>query len=77
VRMTALRIEWLDSSGWGDVWKDYEELKDLKLSPITTRGAVVKETPDTIFLAQSVSHDQCHNIIGIPKGCILKQRKIP
>ena len=75
--MEAYRVDWLDSSSWGDKWEDYEELDIKKLSPITTRGTVVKETSDTIFLAQSTSHDQCHNIIGIPKGCILKQRKIP
>jgi len=75
--MVALRIDWLDSSSWGDTWRDYESLKDLELSPIITRGTVVRETPTTIFLAQSESQDQCHNITGIPKGCILKKRKIP
>jgi len=73
----ALKVEWLDCSSWGDAWMSYEKAKELNIDPIISRGTVINETPTTIFLAQSESHDLCHNIIGIPKGGILNKRKIP
>ena len=77
MKAKALRIDWIDCTSWGDCWRSYESLSSLKLDPIITRGEVVKQTRHEIFLAQSVSHDQCHNIVGIPRGCILKKQEIP
>ena len=56
---------------------DEKDINGLSLNSIVSRGEVIKETPKDIFLAQSVSANEYRNIIGIPKGCILKQRKIP
>ena len=75
--MIALRIDWIDSVTWSNLWMDDKELAELELRPIVSRGELVKETPVAIFLAQSITDNEHRNIIGIPKGCILKQRKIP
>ena len=83
MKKLVLRIEWLDSQSWGNAWLQHKDLQHFRLRVITTRGEVVKETPDTIFIAQStddnpiIDDKDTHNIMAIPKGCILKQRKIP
>ena len=75
--MTAFRVEWLDAITWSNLWMDDKELAELTLHSIMTRGELIKETPTTIFLAQSITNNEYRNITGIPKGCILKQKKIP
>lgn len=77
MKREALRIDWIDSTSWGDQWLAYDIVNEKEIKPITSRGEVVRVTPTAIFLAQSVDNEQCHNIIAIPKGCILKKRKIP
>jgi len=80
--MKALRIEWLDSQSWGNSWLQHKDVQGFQLRTITSRGEVVKETGDIIILAQSVDNNpsiddvDTHNLIAIPKGSILKQRKI-
>jgi len=75
--MTALYIEWVDAKTWGSAYYGSEEIKELKLPIMRSRGEVVIESPIALFLAQTSGDGECHNIIGIPKGSILKQRKIP
>jgi hypothetical protein len=77
--MTALRIDWIDSQSWGEKWYKRNEVneKDFAVPIAITRGEVIMETPTMIYLAQTADKELCHNIIEIPKGCILKKRKIP
>lgn len=74
--MAALYIKWLDAKTWSNAWMDGDDISALKLPITESRGEVIKEDNTAIFLAQSKSEDEYRNIIGIPKGCILKQRKI-
>ena len=75
ISMKALYIKWVDAKTWSNDW--VEDLKDFKLPVCEVWGALVKETPTEIFLAQCTDGEEHRNIFGIPKGCILKQKKIP
>ena len=75
--MTALYIEWVDAKTWGSAYYGSEEIKELKLPIMKSRGEVVIETNTELFITQTTGDGEYHNIIGIPKGSILKQRKIP
>jgi len=75
--MTALYIEWIDAKTWGSAYYGSEEIKELKLPIMRSRGEVVIETPIALFLAQTIGDGEWHNIIGIPKGSILKRKRIP
>jgi len=74
--MRALYIKWIDAKTWSNAWLDNDDVPNLKLPICESRGELIKEDSVSIFLAQSKSEDEYRNIIGIPKGCILKQRKI-
>ena len=75
--MTALYIKWVDAQTWTNAWLDGNELSELALPIYEVRGTVVKETPEAIFLAQCTGESEHRNIFGIPKGSILKRKKIP
>ncbi len=73
--MKALWVQWVDAKTWSCEWIDGEDIKDFKLPVYESMGVVVKEDKDSIFIAQTTG-DEYRNILGIHKGCILKQRKI-
>ena len=75
--MTALYIEWVDAKTWGSAYYGSEEIKELKLPIMKSRGEVVIETNTELFITQTTGDGEYHNIIGIPKGSILKRKKIP
>jgi len=73
----ALYIKWVDAKTWSNDWVDADDLEGFELPMCESRGAVIKEDSSSIFLAQTTSDEENRNIIGIPKGCILKRKKIP
>ena len=77
MKKTALYIEFVDAQTWSNAWLDAEDIAEMKLPIYRVRGEVIKETPTDLYLAQATSGTEHRNIFGIPKGCILKQRKIP
>jgi len=74
--MTALYIEWIDAKRWGSAYHEGDEIRELKLPVMKSRGEVIMETNNEIFLAQVSGDGEYHNIVGIPKGSILKRKKI-
>jgi len=74
--MTAFYIKWVDAQTWSNAWVDTADILGLKLPVCESRGEVIKEDATAIYLAQTTSENELRNIIGIPKGFILKRKKI-
>ena len=73
----ALYIKWVDAKTWSNDWLDSHDISSFELPMCESRGVLIKEDKDSIFLAQTTSEDENRNIIGIHKGCIKKIKKIP
>ena len=72
----VLWIQWIDAKTWCNDWLDHNDIAPFVLPTCESYGFVIKEDKDAIFLSQTLSEDENRNIIGIPKSCILKQKKI-
>jgi len=73
--MKKVYLKWRDSTSWNG-WHNLP-LTDYKIVEIETIGFVIKETKNKIVIAHSISSENHVNgILAIPKGVIIKRRKI-
>jgi len=75
-----LKIDWIDSASEHG-WLSTQEVEDLEgLGKCQTVGYFVKETKNSISIAQNRSTDHIHcpfgEIITIPKVAIIKKREL-
>lgn len=74
-------VLWKDASGSAS-WVDLDSLEELSVAAnIQSCGFLVKETKDGVYLAVGVSankegHDAVANPFFIPRGMILKMKKL-
>ena len=73
--MKALYVKWIDAKTWTNDW--LEDLEIFKLPVCESRGVIIKEDDEAIFLAQTVSEGDYRNIIGILKASIKAEVEIP
>ena len=72
----VLKVTWIDARTWANCWVVEDEIDEFYLREIVSRGSVIKETQQAIYLMQSESEDEYSNLIGIPKGCITDIKEI-
>lgn len=72
----VLKVTWIDARTWANAWIIEDEIDKFYLRQVVSRGCVIKETQEAIYLMQSESEDEYSNLIGIPKGCISDIREI-
>lgn len=66
-------IRWVDSHGNAMHWMDRETaIDEMHPAVTTTVGFCIHETEEFLTVVQSRSDsDQVHNLICIPRGCII------
>lgn len=73
--MKIIRVKWIDAESTGK-WTHVDELEDPTVTD--TVGYLVKETENTIFVANSYQSETSHagDTIAIPKAWIKEQYEI-
>jgi len=69
-------VEWLDICGVSD-WMTLKEASTVEPITMLTLGWIVRDTPDTLVVASTVSPDNhLGSVHAIPKGCIQRIKTI-
>lgn len=74
--MKPVIIEWLDSRGVTSSWEFKDDLDPLPPVRIQSIGFLVDDHKDYKTLVQNISEEQIAGRITIPKGCIVKIKKV-
>ena len=67
-------VRWIDIASHDGAWMDYSDAVTMKPIQVETVGWVIKENPEYIVVAASISPDKEESVTGsinaIPRGCI-------
>lgn len=76
VQCDIIYIKWLDSGSVdGLVWQ-FKDDWEYKTHECETVGVFVEENEQEIIVAQSMNKDQWGRLFAIPKGSIIKTKKL-
>ena len=70
-----ITVHWLDAASYGNRWIDGDNIEELTGEPCITRGFLMHENEEYIFIAQTIGDESVHNVFLIPKGCITLRKE--
>ena len=68
-----ITVHWLDAASYGNRWIDGEDIEGFEGEPCITRGFLVHETEEYLYIAQTIGVSGAYNVFLVPKGCITKR----
>jgi hypothetical protein len=75
VKMPPITVYWIDSCGPPDMWKEIAEITAMNCPLIKSRGYLVKENKEAVWIAGTVcEHGQVGGVVIIPQCSILKRK---
>jgi len=73
--MQKVIVSWVDISSYDGAWMDLDEAEQFKPIAVETCGWMIKETPEYVVIASTVSFEKDNKVTGsvnaIPRGCIV------
>lgn len=75
--MKLVAIQWIDSKGAPNAWEYRDDPEPLAPALCLSVGFVFEETKEFITLTQTISSEQIHGRICIPKCAIKSRMAIP
>lgn len=75
--LPLVMVEWLDSASLtGGVWRDTNDVADLKPTRMRSVGWVLREDGESIVLIGHIASHQVSGDLVIPKTCIKRRYKL-
>lgn len=72
MKAKKIEVEWLDAVVRNAVWESPDVLKETMLEHCSTRGYLIHETDEALYVVQTLGSDMCLNGVVIPRGTITK-----